>query len=175
MKNTILIISFDASQNSANLNWIFSRDGATVPMGSQIHAGAYVFQCGDRLEVQIIANCEDASTVALVDCQLIHMPLRNSSDTPDAAQIGQYPAASPFFIADDLVFGSAVLNLPASAFHIRPGSCGTHSWNLNQQMRFCHTGAWKMSFVMTVKITTRSGVSYRVFGFDPEVQVTPGL
>lgn len=175
MKNTTLIVSFDANQNSSNLNWKFSRAGTIVPMGSHTHAGAYVFQSGDTLGVQITASQSNFANITLVDCHLIHMPLRNPRDTPDASQIGLYPAASPFFMPNDRIFGSAVINLPASAFSITPVLNGVQNWNLNRQMQFQQPGAWEMSFIMTVKISTSTGAIYRVFGFDPEVQVTPGL
>jgi hypothetical protein len=180
MSRITLAVNFHVDQRSVNLNWAFKQNGVAMSIGNGNHSGAWLFGAGDVLGLELTAHMSEPCEVSIVDCHLINAPaLDMSAPAGNSAgnPVGGYLLApSPFFVPDDPVLGGAVINFACDGFHGARSPDGGQRQIANRSLTVRNrAGSWELSFIMTVKIVSGRIVRYRVFSFDPEVQVGSGL
>lgn len=174
MATNYLKVTFDISQESEKLNWVFlDADRQPMHKADGAETGLYVFEGGESLGLNVVANSykEELLGVHIIDCHLIHRPILHAKSVhPDLA--GEYPYPSPFFDPTAMVDGQGATS--SFGHGVGQGSARQMTWNSPIELNYRNQGRWHTAFILTVAIQTRKGTSYRVFYFDPECQVGTG-
>ena len=171
MRDISLTVIFDIDQDSQLLQWAFTADGQPIS-GQGIETGLLAFQLEDRLSVTVVAKSEQGSldSVHIDGCHFISIP-RPFSKRENPERAGEFPEPSPF---NDY---GAVIDLGSGECE-GYGETAVKQWTPDLALQCDNIGRWELSFVMTTTITRNQGGlaprEQRVFGFDPELEVSAG-
>lgn len=171
----LLRISFDADQESEELNYVTLRKTPPTPNPQPNqggHADSLYLAAGEQLGIQIV--CSSAmqhgfASFQIVDCAIL--------TRPQVVQRGpgvktQFASPSPFLQAIG-AWCPLALDFQASVEESANGALVvTQQWKRTLDVGYSG-GFWDLSFVMTVRITRGAGAvdEVRVFSFDPECEV----
>jgi hypothetical protein len=173
-KHYYLMVSFDICQQSEKLNWTFlNADHQPVEKSKGMETGLFVFQTGERMRLNVVANSylEELVGVHIIDCHLITRPILYAKRAaPELA--GEYPSPSPFFDPAQPINGQGATS--SFGHGAAQGGRMKMSWDSEVELVYRNKGNWQMSFIMTVAIERANGLEYRVFSFDPEASVGDG-
>jgi len=169
MRDVILTATFDIDQDSQLLRWAFTVDGKPIS-GDGVETGLLAFALNDQLTVKVLAKSKNRTLeqVAINSCHLVTTPLAfTKRENPDRA--GEFPEPSPF--GDQY----AVVNL-GSGICESVSESSAALWQSDLRLCCDNLGRWELSFIITTNIVHTDGmVERRVFEFDPECEVGPGM
>ncbi len=171
MASITLNVQFDIGQESQQLNWYFSDShGKINPNAAGPKSGQLSFKPDDTLTLAISADSSNGQLecARVIDCTLITLPMLATWNKPNP---GTYPLPSPFFQPDNGL-GAVASFMPVEA----SSASSKRQTFTGQTLTLSNKGRWKLTFMLTVAITEVTGATnYRVFTFDPEVDVGTGL
>ncbi|MES2757702.1 MAG: hypothetical protein V4693_10040 [Pseudomonadota bacterium] len=171
----LLKISFDADQQSEELNYIALRETAPTPDPQPAqggHADSLYFAPGEQVAIQIICSGGTENGFAsfqIVDCAILTRP-QVVQRAPGMRT--QFASPSPFLQAIG-AWCPLALDFQATIEESATGSLVVaQQWKRTLDVGYS-AGFWDLSFVMTVRITRGAGAvdEVRVFSFDPECEV----
>lgn len=176
MASILITASFDVNQTSDALTWTITNSGGSVDPGSGTLNGLYDLSAGDTVAVQACATSVNPSVgVIILECNLVSRPMLFPAGGTGIP--GTYPFPSPFFDVNGEPPLACTVNSVLPFVSLIPGPDGVQLFN-SQALTVNCAGRWEISLLMTVAITKTVGASavtnYRVFGFDPESDVTSG-
>ena len=176
----VLEANFDIDQTGETLEWHFARSDGDGNPDEGKNAGAIKFVVGEKMFVRVKGGSQAPyRSFQVLDCCLITQPqiIQCGKDMPTL-----YAAPSLFVKGEGHSMGASI-KLGAEKFEPHqvqpdPGSDYfeiTQVWGGHLKVGDDH-GRWELSFIITVLITRADGSSYaRVFNFDPECEVGPGI
>jgi hypothetical protein len=120
------------------------------------------------------------ATLAVVDCNLVTLPVLFAQGNRCGGIPGTYPYPSPFF--DPEHPGTGLEGTTTSFRTVNPFEPlldtppGTHEqlWVSETQRKVVNAGRWQTRFTLKVAIQTNGQMRYRVFHFDPETSSGSG-
>jgi hypothetical protein len=176
----MLYLHFDVDQTTSSLSYELVRDSSNAPdpqPKTGPHADSLSFVPGEALGIEIAGYgpihatdpSQDFVSFQVVDCAIV--------TRPQVIQCGQgldtaYAVPSPFQQALGACYPLA-LDFSASASGLETGRRAvTQTWKRTLDIGLT-PGIWKLSMVLTVRITRGVGImdEVRVLSFDPETEV----
>jgi hypothetical protein len=177
-----LSISFDYTELSECLYWKFlDQNGQPIEDRSGLYSGVFPLESGHSFGVQVHATGLPADAMlAVVDCNLVTLPVLYAQGNLAGGIPGTYPYPSPFF---DPEHPGAELEGATTNFRtVNPfkpvlgAQRGTYEqlWVSETQRIVVNAGRWRTRFTLTLAIKTDGQMRYRVFNFDPETSSGSG-
>ena len=174
----VLEANFDIDQTGETLEWHFARSDGDGNPDEGKDAGSIKFVVGEKMFVRVTGGSKTPYTsFKVLDCCLITQPqiVQCGKDIPTL-----YAAPSLFVKGEGHSMGASI-KLAAEKFEprqVQPDPAYftiTQVWGGHLKVGD-DRGRWELSFIITVLITRADGSSYpRVFNFDPECEVGPGI